>query len=84
MNQSKLESLFESIINVAVGFTINFTANMTLFPLFGWHISHGQNIALGIIYTGISILRSYTIRRWFNAGFHKAAVLVARNMVNHD
>jgi hypothetical protein len=64
--QKKSHSIFESITNVCVGFGINFTANMLLFPLFGWHISAEQNVLLGIIYTGISIVRSYILRRVFN------------------
>jgi hypothetical protein len=61
MTQSRRGSLIEAIINVLIGFGINFTANALLFPLFGWHISASQNLTLGLIYTGISILRSYAI-----------------------
>jgi hypothetical protein len=77
MNQSRLSSLIEAVFNVIIGFTINFTANMLLFPLFGWHISASQNIALGAIYTVISICRSYVIRRWFNARLQAAAKRMA-------
>jgi hypothetical protein len=77
MNQSRLSSLIEALINVAIGFTINFLANMWFFPLFGWHISPSQNLALGAIYTAISIARSYCIRRWFNARIQAAAKRMA-------
>lgn len=77
MSQSRLSSLAESIINVAIGFSINFMANALIFPLFGWHISASQNITLGVIYTGISIARSYCIRRWFNARIKAAAEAIA-------
>jgi hypothetical protein len=77
MNQSRLSSLIEAVFNVIIGFTINFTANMLFFPLFGWHISASQNIALGAIYTVISICRSYVIRRWFNARLQAAAKRMA-------
>lgn len=66
MSQSRKHSMYEAIINVVVGFSINFLLNMLVFPLFGWHISAAQNIALGVIYTVISIARSYTLRRAFN------------------
>jgi hypothetical protein len=46
---------------------------MLFFPLFGWHISASQNLALGLIYTVISVVRSYCVRRWFNAILHRAA-----------
>jgi hypothetical protein len=66
MSQSRKGSMFEAIMNVLVGYGINFTANILIFPLFGWHISMQQNLVLGVIYTAISLLRSYCIRRWFN------------------
>ena len=78
MNQTKLGSFYESLINIAIGFAINFTANMTLFPLFGWSISVEQNIGLGACYTIISIIRSYCIRRWFNAKLQAAATRLAK------
>lgn len=70
MSQTRKGSMFEAIMNVLVGYSINFTANWLIFPLFGWHISLQQNIALGVVYTGISLVRSYCIRRWFN-GFKR-------------
>ena len=77
MQQTKLGSFYESLINIIIGWTINFTANMTIFPLFGWDISVEQNIWLGTIYTFISLIRSYIVRRWFNAKLHKIAIKLA-------
>jgi hypothetical protein len=64
--QTKLGSFVEAWANIAVGFTINYCANLLIFPLFGMHISPGANFLMGLIYTGISLVRSYIIRRWFN------------------
>lgn len=77
MTQSRLSSLIEALLNVAIGLSINFAANMLIFPLFGWQISASQNLALGAIYTVISVARSYVIRRWFNAMLHRAALRLA-------
>lgn len=77
MNQSRLGSLIEAVINVLIGFGINFTANMLIFPLFGWTISMSDNLMLGGIYTAISIARSYVIRRWFNGRLHAASARIA-------
>lgn len=83
MNQTRLGSLIEAIINVVIGFTINFTANMLIFPLFGFHITARDNLLLGMIYTVISVARSYCVRRWFNAKLHMmaqaAATAIKRN-----
>lgn len=73
MSQTRRQSMIEAVINVLVGFSINMLLNFAVFPLFGWHISLQQNIALGVIYTVISILRSYSLRRLFNR-MHRAHV----------
>ncbi|WP_417534154.1 hypothetical protein [Marinobacterium stanieri] len=80
MEQTKLGSFIEALINVVIGFAINYTANMTLFPLFGWEISMEQNIGLGLCYTAISVARSYTIRRYFNGRIKAASQALAKEM----
>ena len=77
MSQSRISSFIESVINIIIGFAINFTANALIFPLFGWHISATDNLLLGAIYTAISLVRSYAIRRWFNSRIHQAATQLA-------
>jgi hypothetical protein len=67
--QTRKGSLAEAWVNIFIGFTINYFANLLIFPLFGMHISAGNNFLMGLIYTGISLARSYIIRRWFN-GLH--------------
>ena len=63
--QTRLESFIEAWINVAIGFGINFTANLVILPAFGFtSLTVAQNFAIGIIYTVISVARSYAIRRW--------------------
>lgn len=68
--QSKRHSVFEAFANVAVGYGINLSANALIFPLFGWNITLSENIMLGVLYTGISLVRSYCLRRFFNL-FHR-------------
>ena len=67
MNQTVKGSLVEAWANIAVGFGINYAANMTILPLFGFTtLTLGMNLKIGLIYTLISLVRSYVIRRWFN------------------
>lgn len=66
MQQSKIQSLIESSSNVFIGFVINFFANLIILPQFGFNITLSQNLALGAIYTIISIARGYVVRRCFN------------------
>ena len=78
MNQTRLGSFIEASINVIIGFCINFIANLTILPLFGFAaLTLKSNLYIGIIYTGISVIRSYTIRRWFNSKLHYASMHLA-------
>lgn len=67
MTQTKLGSIVEAWANIAVGFGVNFTANLVILPLFGFHtLTLGKNFEIGLLYTVISLVRSYILRRWFN------------------
>ena len=77
MKQSKLSSFIEACINVLIGFSINYIANLLVLPIFGFHISLENNFYMGIIYTVISVIRSYCIRRWFNAKIHQTAIKIS-------
>lgn len=66
MSQSKRQSLIESCLNVAIGFGVSLAAQVAVFPLFGIRIEMASNIAIGAIFTAISIARSYCVRRIFN------------------
>jgi hypothetical protein len=66
MSQSRKGSMFEAVMNTVIGYSINFTANLLIFPLFGMHISLTGNFFMGLIYTAISLVRSYMLRRVFN------------------
>jgi hypothetical protein len=58
-------SLVESLANVVVGYGIAVATQAAVFPLFGLHASLTENMAIGGIFTGVSILRSYLMRRLF-------------------
>lgn len=74
MSQSRLGSLAEALINVAIGFGINFAANWFILPLFGFStLTLKANLLIGVVYTVISVIRSYVIRRWFNQHIVRAA-----------
>ncbi len=67
MSQTKLGSIAEAWANIAVGFAVNFTANMLILPLFGFAtLTFRTNFEIGLLYTLISLVRSYVLRRWFN------------------
>ena len=78
MRQTKLGSFYESCINVAIGFGINFVANLVILPLFGFDITIADNFLIGLLYTVISVARSYVVRRWFDRRIHEAAQKLAQ------
>lgn len=78
MQQSKLESLAEVILNVAIGWVIALMTQLIVFPLFGIHVTVGEQLSISVIFTAVSIIRGYVIRRWFNAGIHKIVIAFVR------
>jgi hypothetical protein len=60
-------SLVEAVANVAVGFGVAVVIQMLVFPLFGLVATLGENMAMGAIFTVVSIVRSYSLRRVFEA-----------------
>ena len=78
VGQTKLGSFVEAWINVAIGFGINFTANLVILPMFGFtSLTLKDNFIIGLIYTVISVVRSYVIRRWFNHMIHSLSLKIA-------
>lgn len=77
MRQTRWGSFVEAWINVFIGFWINYFANLLIFPLFGFHITLTENFVMGLLYTGISVARSYLIRRYFDERIHRAAQRLA-------
>ena len=67
MRQSRLMSLVEAVANVVVGFGVAVVVQMLLFPMFGLTVTLRQNLVIGLVFTGVSIARSYVLRRLFEA-----------------
>ena len=65
VKQSRSMSLVEAFLNVAVGYGVAVLAQVAVFPLFGIIATLSQNLAIGAIFTVVSICRSYLIRRFF-------------------
>ena len=65
--QSRLMSAVEATANVAVGYGIAVITQVMVFPLFGLNASLIENLILGSIFTIVSLIRSYALRRMFNA-----------------
>ena len=64
--QSRAASAFEALANIAVGLSVAFCANLVVLPLFGVPITVGQVAGVSVVFTAISLVRSYVLRRIFN------------------
>ena len=65
--QSRWMSLLEATTNIVVGYGLAVLTQMLVFPLFGLRASLGENLAIGAVFTVISLVRSFVLRRVFNA-----------------
>lgn len=66
-------AIIEAWANIVIGYTVNFIANIAILPLIGASFTFTQNFFLGWVYTAISILRQYAVRRWFQDHIHEFA-----------
>ena len=64
--QSKRNSAFEAVANVAFGYLVSVLANVLILPLFGYNVTIGDSFAIGLAFTVVSLVRSYVLRRLFN------------------
>lgn len=67
VKQTRKASFAEAILNVAIGYGIALLSQIIVFPWFGIRIGLTENILIGLIFTIISIVRSFALRRFFEA-----------------
>ena len=65
--QTKRQSLVETLTSVFVGWFIGVILNMLVLPLFDYNVSLTDGVLISIIFTAVSVIRGYVIRRWFNS-----------------
>jgi hypothetical protein len=58
-------SLAEAAANVVVGYSVAVLVQIVVFPAFGLAVTLRQNLAIGLVFTIVSIVRSYLLRRLF-------------------
>lgn len=74
MRQTKLESLIEVNSNIAIGYVASLTLwTFFIVPFYNLPVTIMQNLEITGWFTILAIVRGYVIRRFFNAGLHKAA-----------
>lgn len=69
MSQTKKHSAIETISNVGTGYFVAMALNLTVLPYFADGIIERSVLVasiIGVVYTAISMMRSYIFRRLFN------------------
>jgi len=56
----------EAVTNVAVGYGVAVGTQLVVLPWFGVHLSLSDNLLIGVVFTVVSLVRSYALRRLFN------------------
>jgi len=64
--QTKKISLIESITNTLTGLMISFLIQLIIYPVMNIPVRLEQNIIITLVFTGVSIMRGYFVRRIFN------------------
>ena len=67
MRQTRRHSALEAIVNTVVGYVLAVLTQMAVFPHYGLALPLEQNLAIGGIFTLLSLVRGYGLRRVFEA-----------------
>jgi len=82
MKQSRVMSLVEAIANVAVGYGVAVATQLVVFPWFGLPARLDDALAIGVIFTLVSILRSFALRRMFEAIRIRSLIVESKSAIN--
>lgn len=64
--QSRWMSFVEALTNIAVGYALAVATQALVFPLFGLQVPLGDSLLIGAVFTVVSLVRSFALRRVFN------------------
>lgn len=64
--QSKRQSLIETVTSTFIGLVVSFLTQIIVFPIYNLEVNFSQNLQITLIFTVVSILRGYVVRRVFN------------------
>ena len=65
--QTKRQSAIESLTSTTIGIIIGVVLNLTILPIFGYPVSLSDGLWISVIFTAVSVIRSYAVRRIFNS-----------------
>lgn len=56
----------EVVLSTTIGFVVAYSANLFILLLFGFRPSHVENFIITCLFTVVSLVRGYAVRRLFN------------------
>jgi len=66
MQQSKKKSFIESLVNTFIGFMVTLIFSPLIYWMCDIKISLPKMNVVALLFTILSVIRNYVIRRWFN------------------
>lgn len=67
MKQSKFMSFVEAVANVVIGYGVAVATQLIVFPWFGLPAHLDDALAVGGVFTLVSVARGFALRRLFEA-----------------
>lgn len=64
--QSRKHSAFESVLNVLIGYWVALVAQAIILPIYGIYLAASEHGQIAGLFTVVSLVRSYALRRAFN------------------
>lgn len=78
--QTRREAIIEVWISILIGFSINWIMNWILLPMVGAKFTAAENFWLGMIYTLVSVMRGFIVRRWADKHIRQFAAGLAKRL----
>lgn len=64
--QTRRQSLIESVVGMFIGLAVSMLLGLVVYPAHGHSFTLAQNASITAIFTVASLLRGYSVRRFFN------------------
>lgn len=66
MSQTRTHSALETTASTAIGFAVSWAATPFILAAFGYTAGVGTAFGITVVYTVLSLVRGYVVRRLFN------------------
>lgn len=64
-SQTRAQSALEAVTSVAIGYVVALAAQAIILPMWGIHVDASTHMGIAACFTGLSVVRTYFVRRLF-------------------